>query len=59
MLILTRRTGEALCIAENIVVRVLRMDKNQIVLGIDAPKDIPVHREEIKKQIDKKKNNGE
>lgn len=59
MLILTRRAGEALCIGENIVVRVLRTNGRQIVFGIDAPKEIPVHREEIKKLIDAKQINGE
>ena len=59
MLILTRRNGEALCIGEDIVIRVLRTDGRQIVFGIDAPKEIPVHREEIKNLIDAKKTNGE
>ena len=59
MLILTRRNGEALCIGEDIVVRVLRTNGRQIVFGIDAPKEIPVHREEIKRLIDAEKTNGE
>ena len=59
MLIITRRAGEALCIGGNVVVRVLRTNGRQIVFGIDAPKEIPVHREEIKNLIDAKKINGE
>ena len=59
MLIITRRAGEALCSGENVVVRVLRTNGRQIVFGIDAPKEIPVHREEIKNLIDAKKINGE
>lgn len=59
MLIITRQAGEALCIGENVVVRVLRTNGRQIVFGIDAPKEIPVHREEIKNLIDAKKINGE
>ncbi|WP_417437091.1 carbon storage regulator CsrA [Idiomarina abyssalis] len=47
MLVLTRRVGEVLRIADNISLTVLRADKNQVRIGIEAPKDIGVHREEI------------
>ena len=47
MLILTRRIGERLVIGENTVCTVLGVKGNQIRLGIDAPADISVHREEI------------
>lgn len=47
MLVLTRRIGEVLRIADNISVTVLRADRNQVRIGIEAPKDIGVHREEI------------
>ena len=47
MLILTRRVGEAITIGDNINITVLGMQGNQTRLGIDAPKDVAVHREEI------------
>jgi carbon storage regulator len=51
MLILTRKTGEAIIIDGSIKVSVLSIEGNQIRLGIDAPKDISVHREEIHNKI--------
>lgn len=53
MLILTRRVGESLMIGDNITVTVLEVDGLQIRLGIDAPKQVPVHREEVFAQIKK------
>lgn len=47
MLILTRRVSEALVINEDITITVLSIKGNQVRLGIDAPKDIPIDREEI------------
>lgn len=47
MLILTRRVGESVKIDESITVSVLGIKGNQIRLGVDAPKDVSVHREEI------------
>ncbi|WP_417447813.1 carbon storage regulator CsrA [Idiomarina abyssalis] len=47
MLILTRRNGETLKIGNDVSVTVLGINGNQVRLGIDAPEDIKVHREEI------------
>jgi len=47
MLVLTRRTGEVLIIGDNVNVTVLSIVGNQVKLGIDAPRDVPVNREEI------------
>ena len=51
MLILTRRTGETLNIGEQIQVTVLGINRNQVRIGINAPKSVPVHREEIYEKI--------
>ena len=53
MLILTRRTLEKLIINDNITITILSMKGNQVRIGIDAPKDVTVHREEIHKKIKK------
>tara|TARA_B100000953_G_scaffold16468_1_gene14374 strand:- start:584 stop:814 length:231 start_codon:yes stop_codon:yes gene_type:complete len=55
MLILTRRVGEALMIGENTKIVVLGVKGSQIRLGINAPKDIMVHREEIFIKIQEEK----
>ena len=51
MLILTRRTGEALKTGDEIEITVLNINGQQIRLGIEAPKDVPVHREEVWERI--------
>ncbi len=51
MLILTRRVGEKLVIGENVTVTVLGVKGNQIRVGIDAPPEVLVHREEIFQRI--------
>jgi carbon storage regulator len=51
MLILTRRIGERLRIGDEVSVTVLDVKGNQVRLGVDAPKDVPVHREEIFQKI--------
>ena len=54
MLILTRRVGEALMVGDDTKIVVLGVKGSQIRLGIDAPKDIVVHREEIFDKINTK-----
>lgn len=51
MLILTRRVGETLMIDDNVTVTVLGVKGNQVRVGINAPKDVSVHREEIYMRI--------
>jgi carbon storage regulator len=50
MLVLSRKLGERIVIGDNIVVTVVKIDRNQIRIGIEAPSDIPVYREEIAPQ---------
>lgn len=51
MLILTRRVGETVMIGEDIAITVLGVKGNQVRVGVKAPKDTPVHREEIYERI--------
>ena len=51
MLILTRRVGESLMIGDNVDITVLGIRGNQVRIGINAPKDVSVHREEIYDRI--------
>ena len=51
MLILTRRVGETLMIGDDVTVTVLGVKGNQIRLGVNAPKEVAVHREEIYERI--------
>ncbi len=55
MLILTRRVGETLYVGDEIKVTVLGVKGNQVRIGVAAPDDVPVHREEIYKKIQAEK----
>jgi carbon storage regulator len=55
MLILTRRVGETLMIGEEVSVTVLGIKGNQVRIGVNAPKDVSVHREEIYERIQREK----
>ncbi len=56
MLILTRRLGETIMIGDEIKVTVLGVEDNKLRLGIEAPKEIPVYRQEIYHRIQREKN---
>ncbi|GFM49651.1 carbon storage regulator CsrA [Pseudomonas capsici] len=54
MLVLTREIGESFSIGDNITVQILGVNGNQVRLGIDAPKDIKIHRAEVFRRIARK-----
>ncbi len=57
MLILSRKIGESIVIDGKIVVRIMRLEGDVVKLGIDAPREVPVHRQEVYLEI--QKNNQE
>jgi carbon storage regulator len=58
MLVLTRRIGEKLVIGDDVTVAILSVKGNQVRVGIAAPAEIPVHREEIYQRILEERVNG-
>ncbi len=58
MLILTRHVGETLMIGDEVAITVLGVKGNQVRIGINAPKEVPVHREEIYLRIKNEEENS-
>jgi carbon storage regulator len=58
MLILTRRIGETLMVGDDVSITVLGVKGNQVRLGVNAPRDVAVHREEIYQRIQDEKVDG-
>ncbi len=59
MLILTRRAGESLMIGDDVNITVLGIKGNQVRIGVNAPKEITIHREEVYLRIQEEQNNSD
>ena len=51
MLVISRKQNESLRISQDITVRIIRIDRDSVRIGVDAPRDVPVHREELYQEI--------
>lgn len=51
MLVLTRRPGESIVIGQNVIITVIEIKGGQVRIGIDAPREVQVHREEVYEQV--------
>jgi carbon storage regulator len=51
MLVLTRKIGEQIRVGDDIVVTLVRIQGDKVRVGIDAPRDVPIHREEVRRRL--------
>jgi carbon storage regulator len=58
MLILTRRVGEAVMIGNDVVVAIVGVKGKEVRIGVQAPKSVPVHREEVLERIQREQSSG-